>query len=203
LTLIRNHFLILTEKHKIAMRDALLLDEDLSPSISALAHALSAEIGDDNVPRHTFENAANTLLNGLLNFPKITTKLSHLLSDGRTCIWADDPKKLHILYHATSQPDAGKPHDHGSSWALYFQVTGVTKMNIYKDAVGNNLANQADKIELDKTVEMQSGTGIYFPPGSVHSASHPNAPASWIRLTGQDLGKLPRQMWDERTGLKV
>ena len=59
------------------------------------------------------------------------------------------------------------------------------------------------KIELDKTVEMQSGTGIYFPPGSVHSASHPNAPASWIRLTGQDLGKLPRQIWDEKTGLKV
>ena len=112
------------------MSHVIQLDDDLSPSISALAHALSAEISDDNVPSNSFENIANTLLNGLLNFPKIKSKLSQLLSDGNACIWGEDSNKLQILYHATSTPDTGKPHDHGSSWALYFQVTGVTTMNI-------------------------------------------------------------------------
>ena len=64
------------------MADIIQLDEDLSPAISALAHSLSAEIGDDNVPSDKFENVANILLNGLLDFPKIKSKLSSLLTDG-------------------------------------------------------------------------------------------------------------------------
>ena len=52
------------------MSHVIQLDDDLSHSISALAHALSPEISDDNVPSNSFENIANTLLNGLLNFPK-------------------------------------------------------------------------------------------------------------------------------------
>ena len=41
------------------MSHVIQLDDDLSPSISALAHALSAEISDDNVPSNSFENIAN------------------------------------------------------------------------------------------------------------------------------------------------
>ena len=51
------------------MSHVIQLDDDLSHSISALAHALSAEIRDDNVPSDSFENIANTLINVLLNFP--------------------------------------------------------------------------------------------------------------------------------------
>jgi len=50
---------------------------------------------------------------------------------------------------------------------------------------------------------MQPGIGIFFPPGSVHSASHPTAPASWIRLTGQDLTQLTRQAYDPETGARI
>ena len=91
------------------MSHVIQLDDDLSPSISALAHALSTEISDDNVPSNSFENIANTLLNGLLNFPKIKSKLSQLLSDGNACIWGEDSNKLQILYHATSTPNTGNP----------------------------------------------------------------------------------------------
>ena len=38
------------------MSHVIQLDDDLSHSISALAHALSAEISDDNVPSNNFEN---------------------------------------------------------------------------------------------------------------------------------------------------
>ena len=187
----------------LKMSEIIDLNEDLSPAISALAHSLSAEIGDDNLPSDKFENVANVLLNGLLDFPKIKAKLSSLIMDGNICIWGKDPEQLQILYHATSSSDKGKPHDHGTSWALYFQVTGVTYMDIYKDALGKNLANEAQKVTLDKTIQMQPGDGIYFPPGSVHSAAHPIAPASWIRLTGQELSKLPRSAYDENTGFKI
>ena len=185
------------------MADIIQLDEDLSPAISALAHSLSAEIGDDNVPSDKFENVANILLNGLLDFPKIKSKLSSLLSDGSVCIWDNNSDQMQILYHATSSPDAGMPHDHGTSWALYFQVSGVTQMTIYKDAAGNNPANEAEQVILNETIQMQPGIGIYFPPGSVHSAAHPTAPASWIRLTGQDLSKLSRRAYDQETGLRI
>ncbi|MEK9532725.1 MAG: hypothetical protein VW162_07460 [Alphaproteobacteria bacterium] len=184
------------------MAEIIQLDEDLSPAISALAHSLSAEIDEDNLPSDKFENVANILLNGLLDFPKIKSKLSSLLTDGKVCIWGDNSDQLQILYHATSKSDTGKPHDHGSSWALYFQVSGVTRMSVYKDALGKKLPNESEKIELDQVFDMKQGTGIYFPPGSVHSAAHPSAPAAWIRLTGQDLAKLPRQVYDENTGLK-
>ena len=185
------------------MADIIQLDEDLSPAISALAHSLSAEIGDDNVPSDKFENVANILLNGLLDFPKIKSKLSSLLSDGSVCIWDNNSDQMQILYHATSSPDAGMPHDHGTSWALYFQVSGVTHMTIYKDAAGNNPANEAEQVILNETIQMQPGIGVYFPPGSVHSAAHPTAPASWIRLTGQDLSKLSRRAFDQETGLRI
>ena len=185
------------------MTGIIKLDEHLSPAISALAHSLSAEIGDDNLPTNKFENVANTLLNGLLDFPKIKSKLSSLLTDGNACIWGENPDQLQILYHATSSPDHGKPHDHGTSWALYFQVAGVTEMAIYKGADGNNPANEADKVTLDETILMHPGVGIYFPPGSVHSASHPTAPSSWIRLTGQDLSRLSRKAYDSETGLRI
>ena len=185
------------------MANIIQLDEDLSPAISALAHSLSAEIGDDNVPSDKFENVANILLNGLLDFPKIKSKLSSLLTDGSVCIWGNNSDQMQILYHATSSPDAGMPHDHGTSWALYFQVSGVTQMTLYKDAAGNNPANKAEQIILDETIQMQPGIGVYFPPGSVHSAAHPTAPASWIRLTGQDLSKLSRRAFDQETGLRI
>jgi mannose-6-phosphate isomerase-like protein (cupin superfamily) len=185
------------------MADIIQLDEDLSPAISALAHSLSAEIGDDNVPSDKFENVANILLNGLLDFPKIKSKLSSLLSDGSVCIWDNNSDQMQILYHATSSPDAGMPHDHGTSWALYFQVSGVTQMTMYKDAAGNNPANKAERVILNETIQMRPGIGIYFPPGSVHSAAHPTAPASWIRLTGQDLSKLSRRAFDQETGLRI
>ena len=185
------------------MADIIQLDEDLSPAFSALAHSLSAEIGDDNVPSDKFENVANILLNGLLDFPKIKSKLSSLLTDGSVCIWGNDSDQMQILYHATSSPDAGMPHDHGTSWALYFQVSGVTQMTMYKDAAGNNPANQAERVILNETIQMRPGIGIYFPPGSVHSAAHPTAPASWIRLTGQDLSKLSRRAFDQETGLRI
>ena len=185
------------------MADIIQLDEDLSPAISALAHSLSAEIGDDNVPSDKFENVANILLNGLLDFPKIKSKLSSLLTDGSVCIWGNDSDQMQILYHATSSPDIGIPHDHGTSWALYFQVSGVTQMTIYKDAAGNYPANEAEQVILDETIQMQPGSGVYFPPGSVHCAAHPAAPASWIRLTGQDLSKLSRRAFDQETGLRI
>lgn len=185
------------------MAEIIQLDEDLSPAISAFAHSICAEIVNDNLPSDKFENVANILLNGLLDFPKIKSKLSSLLTDGKVCIWGDDPNQLQILYHATSSPDSGIPHDHGTSWALYFQVSGITQMNIYKDAAGTNPANKAEQVILEETIQMQPGIGVYFPPGSVHSAAHPAAPASWIRLTGQDLSKLSRRAYDQETGLRL
>ena len=56
------------------MAEIIQLDEDLSPAISALAHSLSAEIDEDNVPSDKFENVANILLNGLLDLPKNQVK---------------------------------------------------------------------------------------------------------------------------------
>ena len=55
-------------------------------------------------------------------------------------------------------------------------------MNIYKDKNGNKPANKATKVVLDQTIEMQPGIGIYFPPGSVHSALTP-----WHQQVGSDL----------------
>ena len=62
------------------MTHVISLDEDLSPSISALAYALSNEI-QDNMPGNNFENIANTLLNGLIDLPNVKSKLSQLVSD--------------------------------------------------------------------------------------------------------------------------
>ena len=184
------------------MTHVIPLDEDLSPSISALAYALSSEI-QNNMPGNNFENIANTLLNGLIDLPNVKSKLSQLVSDGNVCIWGEDKDRLQILYHATSVSDFGKPHDHGRSWALYFQVSGITQMNIFKNEKGIKPANTATKIVLEQTINMEPGTGIYFPPGSVHSASHPNGPASWIRLTGEDLTRLSRQSYDANTGFRL
>ena len=64
-------------------------------------------------------------------------------------------------------------------------------------------ANKAEQVILEETIQMQPGIGVYFPPGSVHSAAHPAASASWIRLTGQDLSKLSRRAYDQETGLRI
>ena len=102
-------------------------------------------------------------------------------------LWGNKGSGMQILLHGADSPTKGSPHDHGLSWALYFQVTGVTEMTTYERTVG--LPGQPGAAELEKVgqADVIPGKAIFFGPLVIHSTQHSHPPARWIRVTGTDL----------------
>ena len=135
--------------------------------------------------------------------PKVAERLSELLinpafvaetfSDataaGRRELFHDSELDFHVLAHVQEGGKTGKPHSHGTSWAIYGNAMNVTEMTEYRrvnpDSEENVVLEPASKYAL------RPGQTRSYGPGVIHSTAHPEK--AWvIRVTGTDLDKLPR-----------
>lgn len=109
--------------------------------------------------------------------------------EGKRELYHDAETDFYVLAHVQGAGKAGKPHDHGTSWAIYGNARAVTQMTEFKRV---NAAT-ADHAELARTEDYGLGPGQTraFPPGVIHCTSHPQK--AWvIRVLGADLDKTPR-----------
>jgi hypothetical protein len=140
---------------------------------------------------------------GESGLPDIARKLSDLLNNpdfvaetfnddippGKRELWHDPETDVYVLAHVQEGAKVGKPHSHGSSWAIYGNAMGVTEMTEWRRV---NPASE-DAVVLEKSDQYPLGPGQTraYASGMIHSTAHPKK--AWvIRVTGTDLDNLPR-----------
>jgi hypothetical protein len=108
----------------------------------------------------------------------------------REVLYEDPELGFCICGHVYGGSANGAPHDHGPSWAIYGQATGVTEMTdwrIVKAAEGDAAA----LVEPVKTYLMQPGDAHLYDVGAVHSPKR-EAPVKLIRIEGKNLDHVQR-----------
>ncbi len=106
-------------------------------------------------------------------------------------LYSDAELGFVILGHVYHEAKRVSPHDHGSTWAIYGQVTGESIMDewtILEDAVGD----QPGLVKLSHTYRLKPGEAHLYNEGVLH-APRREAPAKLIRVEGGHLGK--RRKW--------
>lgn len=108
----------------------------------------------------------------------------------REVLYEDDELGFCICGHVYANQAIGKPHDHGSSWALYGQAEGTTEMTDW-NIVKAGKDDEPSIVEPDKTYTMKPGDAHFYGIGDVHSPKR-IAPTKLIRIEGTNLDHIQR-----------
>jgi hypothetical protein len=108
---------------------------------------------------------------------------------GRRELFHDPELDFYVLAHVQEGGKTGKPHSHGSSWAIYGNARNVTEMTEYRRV--NPESEENVVLEVSSKYALRPGETRSYGPNVIHSTAHPQK--AWvIRITGTDLDKLPR-----------
>lgn len=108
----------------------------------------------------------------------------------REVLYEDPELGFCICGHVYDGPANGSPHDHGPSWAIYGQATGVTEMTDWK-IVRKGEGDQPILVEPVTTYAMQPGDAHLYDVGDVHSPKR-DVPVKLIRIEGKNLDHVQR-----------
>ena len=108
----------------------------------------------------------------------------------REVLYEDPELGFCICGHVYDGPANGAPHDHGSSWAIYGQATGITEMTDWK-IVRKGDGNQPSLVEPVTTYAMKPGDAHLYDVGDVHSPKR-EAHVKLIRIEGKNLDHVKR-----------
>jgi predicted metal-dependent enzyme (double-stranded beta helix superfamily) len=135
--------------------------------------------------------------------PQVADRLGELLANpafvaetfsddtpvGKRELFHDPELGFHVLAHVQEGGKTGKPHSHGTSWAIYGNARNLTEMTEYRRV--NPEGEEAVVLKPVSKYALRPGQTRSYGPGVVHSTAHPEK--AWvIRITGTDLDKLPR-----------
>lgn len=109
--------------------------------------------------------------------------------DHKRTLYQDPDIGFLVLAHVNTAGSHGSPHTHGSSWAIYGNVSGFTDMTEWRRV--NPESEDSVVLEPSKKYRVEAGQTYAYGPGVIHSTSHPGD-ARVIRVTGTDLDKHPR-----------
>ena len=104
--------------------------------LNELADGIMALIEDEDPLENSIGVRGAALIQEFLLQPGVEQSLAVLDVEKKVRLWGNKGSGMQILFHGADTPKKGSPHDHGQSWALYFQVTGITKMTTYKRVIG-------------------------------------------------------------------
>ncbi len=110
---------------------------------------------------------------------------------GVSQIYEDPDLGFCILAYNMAAPRTSPPHDHGSSWAVYGQTAGHTDMTIWRAEEGH--------IERLREFRLAAGEAGLFDVREIHSIEYTEG-AKFVRVTGVDMSKETRRVWDAETG---
>lgn len=125
----------------------------------------------------------------LVNQDFIKATFSEGMEPGKRVLYHDDASDAYVLAHVQKIGKGGNPHSHGSSWAIYGNITGFTEMTEWRRVNGED--EDHAELEVDSTYRIGPGQAKAYGPGLIHSTAHPEG--AWvIRITGCDLDDEPR-----------
>lgn len=113
----------------------------------------------------------------------------------RTIIYEDPELKFCICAHVYTGEKHGKPHDHGTTWAIYGQAVGETTMTDWK-IVRPASADEPALVEKTASYVMKPGDAHAYPIGAVH-APYRSGPTRLIRIEGQNCDHVKRTKIEE------
>lgn len=108
----------------------------------------------------------------------------------REILYEDPELGFCICGHVYDGPANGAPHDHGSSWAIYGQATGLTEMTDWR-IVERGEGEVPTLVEPVRTYTMQPGDAHLYDVGAVHSPKR-QAAVKLIRIEGKNLDHVKR-----------
>jgi hypothetical protein len=151
-----------------AEASALLKSEPLSQALAAIASRLSELLGNPQFVADTFNDE---------------------MPPGRRVLHHDSETDFYVLAHVQEGNNAGKPHSHGSSWAIYGNARAFTDMTEWRRI--NPEHEDHAVLEPARRYRLGPGDTHAYGHGVIHSTAHPEK--TWvIRVTGTDLDNLPR-----------
>ena len=127
----------------------------------------------------------------LLGHPEFISEYLLKQKTSKITLYHDKEYDFYVMAHAATTGDRiGKPHDHGRSWAVYGQATGITNMTVWDRMDDRRKINYA-KLVKGKKFSLTPGEAALFDTGVIHSTAHPE-PARWVRVTGANLDTIER-----------
>src|SRR6266849_5537195 len=129
-------------------------------------------------------------LSRLLSNPAFVTEtFSDDMPPGRRVLRHDPETDFYVLAHVQEGKKVGKPHSHGSSWAIYGNAREYTEMTEWRRT--NPEGEPHAVLQAVSKYRLDPGDTKAYGPGVIHSTAHPDK--AWvIRVTGTDLDVLPR-----------
>jgi hypothetical protein len=125
----------------------------------------------------------------LINRDFVAETFTDEMPPGRRVLYHDPELDFYVLAHVQEGAKTGKPHSHGTSWAIYGNARNVTEMTEWR-RINPESEDHAELVATSKYA-LHPGETRAYGPGVIHSTAHPQK--AWvIRVTGCDLDKLPR-----------
>jgi len=112
----------------------------------------------------------------------------------RRILYEDPDLHFCILAHVYRGARNSSPHDHGPSWAVYSQVSGVTEMTDWR-LLQKPANGQPGKVAMARTYELTPGMAYLYNEGDLHSPRR-DGDTRLIRIEGTDLTKVKRDKFE-------
>ena len=125
----------------------------------------------------------------LVNAAFVAETFNDDMPPGKRVLFHDPELDYYVLAHVQEGGKTGKPHSHGTSWAIYGNAKNVTDMIEWKRT--NPAAEDHYELVASSKYGLCPGQTRAYGPNVIHSTAHQQK--AWvIRVTGTDLDKLPR-----------
>ncbi len=111
-------------------------------------------------------------------------------ADPREILFEDPELGFCICAHVYGDAALGKPHDHGSSWAIYGQAKGRTEMTDWR-IVEKGDGGKPNLVEPVRTYTLVPGDAHFYEIGAVHSPKR-EQPTKLLRVEGANLDHIER-----------
>ncbi|HML13869.1 MAG TPA: hypothetical protein VK456_11205 [Xanthobacteraceae bacterium] len=117
----------------------------------------------------------------------------HLTADQcrpRKVLYEDPELGFCVCGHVYADASVGKPHDHGSSWAIYGVAIGDTEMTDWR-IVERGAGEAPILVEPAKSYLMKPGDSHLYDVGAVHSPNRRGL-TKLVRIEGKNLDHVQR-----------
>tara|TARA_B100000686_G_scaffold276884_1_gene296120 strand:- start:160 stop:666 length:507 start_codon:yes stop_codon:yes gene_type:complete len=123
----------------------------------------------------------------------VNTHLGEDNKSARKILYEDDKHKFCILAHVYEGARSSNPHDHGESWAIYAQASGVTTMTDWQKIKSPQKGNPGHARKI-RDYDLKRGDAFLYNEGDLHSPSRADT-TRLIRVEGKNLAGISRDSY--------
>ncbi len=133
----------------------------------------------------------------LLAHPEfLDERLGPDITPGTHKLWEDPETGINILAHVKQGPTTSPPHDHGSVWAVYGNLTRHTDVTLWRRTdEGGDEGSAA--VEPVGNFRIETGKAGLFDAGVIHSIDVP-PDTRFLRVEGSNLDNIKTHRFDRK-----